>query len=184
MPAVAERFEPTAESVAAARRYAVGVLLSRGLAQMEDDVRIVVSELATNAVLHAGTAFTVSLTIGSRRLRVAVSDGSPTRPRSRRRGDLEATSGRGLQMVAELSAAWGVDLDTAGKTTWCDLALEPDTGREHDQPYARPDATPDQQVDLDALLARSGDGPVQDVAAQRRPARGTSGRAGRAVVAA
>lgn len=101
---------------------------------MQEDVRTVVTELATNAVLHARTDFTVSITIDRSQLRVSVTDGSPAQARLRRHGDPDATTGRGLHMVAGLSTAWGVSPDGAGKTTWCDLSLAPDAARGHGQP--------------------------------------------------
>jgi anti-sigma regulatory factor (Ser/Thr protein kinase) len=112
-------FAPLPESVGAARRYAVQGLDERGLQHLRDDVRTIVSELATNAVLHARTPFTVSLAVEPAGLRVAVTDGSPAQPRLRRRDDDQATTGRGLRMVAELSTSWGVEASGAGKTTWC-----------------------------------------------------------------
>lgn len=82
-----------------------------------------VSELATNATLHAATPFTLALTLLDGRLRIAVSDGSRARPRISRLASPDATTGRGMGMVAALSAAWGVEADENGKTTWCELAV-------------------------------------------------------------
>jgi anti-sigma regulatory factor (Ser/Thr protein kinase) len=95
---------------------------------LADDVRVVVSELATNAVLHARTPFAVSATCDGTRLRVAVADQSATLPRLRRRDSSDATTGRGLAMVACLSARWGVDETGEGKTTWCEFDLQPLVG--------------------------------------------------------
>lgn len=133
MSLVARRFEPVAQSVGAARRYAVSVLPLGGIERLQDDVRTVVSELATNAVLHARTAFTVSITVDGSRVRVAVTDGSPSQPRVRRPGSGDATTGRGLRMVAELSTAWGVEPDGGGKTTWCELTLTSYLDRKRDE---------------------------------------------------
>ena len=161
MTSVAQGFEPIAESVGAARRYAVATLSAVRAEGLSDDVRTVVSELATNAVLHAQTVFTVSLSVVSRRLHIAVSDGSPGRPRPSRLRDEQASTGRGLHIVAELSAAWGVDPAPAGrgKTVWCDFPL-PGEG-----PTDQPTETdvPQEQLldeDLDALLARFDDEPT------------------------
>ena len=123
-------FEPVPESVGAARRYAVRGLDERGLQHLQDDVRTIVSELATNAVLHARTPFTVSLGVDPTGLRVAVTDGSPVQPRLRRRDDEEATTGRGLRIIAELCTAWGVEARSGGKTTWCYLDVAPPGARE------------------------------------------------------
>ena len=151
MTAVAQGFEPTAESVGAARRYAVSSLRLVRAESLQDDVRTVVSELATNAVLHAQTVFTVSVSVVSRRLHIAVTDGSPTRPRPSRLRDQQASTGRGLHIVAELSAAWGVEpAGAGGKTIWCDLPLPGDDAADRSSAGAGELADVD---DLEALLA-------------------------------
>ena len=80
------------------------------------------SELATNAVLHARTPFTISVQVDYAHVLVAVADASPARPRLPRRGDGAGMTGRGLRIVAQLSVEWGVDVRADGKTTWCKLA--------------------------------------------------------------
>lgn len=113
-----EPFPAHLRSVGAARRAVCAALAEWGWDDRSDDAAQVVTELATNAVLHAGTPFTVTVTAEEGVLRVAVADGSPRRP-VRRRGSAQATTGRGLVLVSELSTAWGVDDDPAGKTVWC-----------------------------------------------------------------
>lgn len=172
MASVAQGFEPLAESVGAARRYAVSALEYASAQRLQDEVRTVVSELATNAVLHAQTAFTVSVTLADRTVRVAVTDGSTTRPRPSRLRDQQASTGRGLYIVAELSAAWGVEADAEGngKTIWCDLPLPADEvpaddGTADEVPAddgtaddgTADEGTADGELDLDALLARYAD---------------------------
>lgn len=127
MPTLTRGFAPVPASVGAARRYAAAALVPRGAEHLCDDVRTVVSELATNALLHARTPFRLGVTVGPDRVRVEVTDGSPTRPRPLRSLDREGATGRGLALVAVLSAAWGVDPDPAGggKTVWCELAVQP-----------------------------------------------------------
>ena len=125
--AAEESFPPSPASVGAARRFASSVLRSWGMDEVEDDLRLVVTELATNAVLHARTDFTVSVALDGGRVRVGVTDGVSTRPRAPRHPghghtDHEATTGRGMAMIAALSASWGVDPAGAGKTTWCELS--------------------------------------------------------------
>jgi anti-sigma regulatory factor (Ser/Thr protein kinase) len=104
VPAAPASFDPEPASVGAARRYATGLLRGSPVRHLQDDVRTVISELATNAVLHARTPFTVSVQVEGPRVRVAVTDTSPVRPRLPRRGALSDTTGRGLRIVAELSA--------------------------------------------------------------------------------
>jgi anti-sigma regulatory factor (Ser/Thr protein kinase) len=143
----AETFPADPQSVGAARRFALRAIRQLGADALSDDVTLVVSELATNAVLHARTAFTVSLDRDGDRLRVAVSDGSAARPRIRRVSDLDSSTGRGLAMIARLSAAWGVEPAAGdGKATWCLLGLQ--AGGRSDVEDVHDDD------DVDALLAR------------------------------
>jgi anti-sigma regulatory factor (Ser/Thr protein kinase) len=86
-----------------------------------DDLEIVtlmVSELVTNSIRHARSAFRVSVDRSDGRIRVEVSDegeGTPTMQEP----DTASLSGRGLRLVDTLSEAWGViDHGTTGKTVW------------------------------------------------------------------
>ncbi len=108
-------------SVGAARRFLVQTLRGWAATQLEWPASQVVSELATNAVIHAGTAFTVALVMQGDALRLEVRDGSLLLPRQRRYG-LSATTGRGLALVGALTRDWGVQPGAAGKTIWCLLA--------------------------------------------------------------
>lgn len=78
---------------------------------------LMVDELATNAIIHARTAFWVSARREADGLRVEVGDESPRAPVL---GDpvAQAESGRGLQIVAALARRWGTDRDEDGKTVW------------------------------------------------------------------
>lgn len=114
-------------SALAARRFALSLM--DGLSEeLRDGVEVMVSELATNAQLHAATDFEVAVERSDEdgRIRVAVSDkgaGEPTllRPEPT---DLH---GRGLQIVMMLSDAWGTDWapDHQGKTVWFELQVPP-----------------------------------------------------------
>lgn len=87
-----------------------------------DDVALSVSELVTNALLHGRGARAVSLELERGRLRLAVVDASPSGvPRTRVYADTSAV-GRGLQLVAALSQAWGWEPTADGKSVWCDFA--------------------------------------------------------------
>ncbi len=77
------------------------------LPHLADDMRLVVSELATNALLHAHPPFTVSLRSDGTSVRVTVGDGSSSVPVRATAGDMDA-GGRGLAIVDELSDDWGV----------------------------------------------------------------------------
>jgi anti-sigma regulatory factor (Ser/Thr protein kinase) len=143
-------------SVSRARRFVRGALESLGAPAASDDAELLVSELATNALLHARTAFTVEVSRHEDRVRLCVLDASPVTPRVRSFG-AESTTGRGLRMVQTLCAAWGVQPQAVGKTVWVELALEQDAGTAAaaDEVGEDDGAAPD----LDALLAALGEDP-------------------------
>jgi DcmR-like sensory protein/histidine kinase-like protein len=122
-------FRRSRRSPSQARRFVTGALAAWGCADLLYDAALIATELATNAVLHAGTDFTIVL---SRRpagqIRIAVRDTSSLRPRPRNVGPLDG-SGRGLALVEVLAAGWGADLVPGGKVVWADLQDPSATGR-------------------------------------------------------
>jgi anti-sigma regulatory factor (Ser/Thr protein kinase) len=143
------------ESVGRVRQFAIRTLASWGAQELEDDVRVVASELATNALLHARTEFTLGLTLDGDRLRVTLADGSSVQPRMRRFDSTESTTGRGLRMVAALAQAWGVEKDGLGKAVWCEFRVASASAAEADGVgQVRPGSA---DLDVDALLALYGD---------------------------
>ena len=110
-------FSREAQSVCSARHFVVDSLLDMGLEPWPAD--LVVTELATNAVRHAGTAFSVSVAIDDL-VTIEVSDGSGAVPA--RRDTPSDEDGRGLQLVEALAADWGVDITGGTKSVWCRLS--------------------------------------------------------------
>src|SRR4051812_9404255 len=108
-------------SIPAARHFAVDSLHELGT-NRRDDGELLVSELATNAGLHARTPLRLKLCRAGRRLRVEVGDGDPTPPRVNLRPDPMRSGGRGMCLVNSLADDWGVDLTDDGKTIWFELA--------------------------------------------------------------
>ncbi|MBV9804528.1 MAG: MEDS domain-containing protein [Solirubrobacterales bacterium] len=108
----------------AARRFVTGVLARRpyGSRVSDDDVQLVVSELATNAVIHAGTPFCVSVRYDGSVFRISVHDWSTLEPIVRRPAP-GAPSGRGLRLVSSVTRDWGIDPDPDGKTVWAELPV-------------------------------------------------------------
>ena len=86
----------------------------------------VLTELATNAALHARTAYTVHLVLEPSALLLEVTDSSPVPPQQRNYGT-DATTGRGIALVDALSSDWGVESSPTGKTVWCRVAADDDT---------------------------------------------------------
>jgi anti-sigma regulatory factor (Ser/Thr protein kinase) len=90
-----------------------------------DDAELLVSELVTNAVLHARSASRVDVDRRDGRVRVTVRDESPVAPQLRNNG-ADVVTGRGLVLVDRLARTWGVDrAGGTGKVVWFELdALE------------------------------------------------------------
>jgi anti-sigma regulatory factor (Ser/Thr protein kinase) len=92
------------------------------------DAELIVSELVTNSVRHAGVRsdqlVTVDLMLLDERLRITVTDpGSDELPRLLAESP-DGLGGHGLRLVAQLSTVWGVGRDAVGATqVWCDLVL-------------------------------------------------------------
>jgi anti-sigma regulatory factor (Ser/Thr protein kinase) len=81
-----------------------------------------VSELVTNAVLHAGTSVQVHVAPVDDGIRVFVRDGSRAMP-LRIRHSRTAATGRGLGLVAAVCREWGVEVHPeGGKSVWCELS--------------------------------------------------------------
>jgi anti-sigma regulatory factor (Ser/Thr protein kinase) len=124
-------FRGHADQVAAARRFVASAIHRAGPAR--DVSRLLVSEAATNALLHSGSgdggSFAVEYLISDRLLRVEVHDGGgPTGPR-RRVHHLESVTGRGLDLFDALSDRWGVDGSPDGRTVWFELDLDSQEAR-------------------------------------------------------
>lgn len=109
-----------ATSPSRARRFVARTLTGWGHDSV-DDAELVVSELVTNALLHARTSMVVSLTEdGPGAVRLSVADGSVATLRERH-FSLESGTGRGLMLLDSLALEWGVDRRADGKTVWCRL---------------------------------------------------------------
>jgi hypothetical protein len=113
------------DAPAAARHFAVRALHRWGIADLADDVALVVTELAANAVRHARSGFTVILSSRPSRsdvVRVSVRDARPL-PSSGVAGQaLPVAPLHGLGAVNAMASRWGVEsLGSAGKTVWVEL---------------------------------------------------------------
>lgn len=118
-------FPDRPDSVPAARQMVRAALRSWGLEQLADAAGLIVTELATNALLHARSPFTVRLSLGETgQVRIEVVDGSPDElaPRA---PSAAATTGRGLSIVERLATDWGVTPAPPGKLVWVHLDPRP-----------------------------------------------------------
>jgi Histidine kinase-like ATPase domain len=109
--------------VAQARRFVAHHLSDHQLVGIVEDARLVVSELATNAVAHACTAFTVTLVRHAGGVEIIVSDGAGM-PVDTLPASIFGLGGRGLQVVGHVSRDWGVRLGIdGGKSVWAVIAV-------------------------------------------------------------
>jgi hypothetical protein len=106
-----------------ARDFAARAALDWGVDDNLGDVRLVTSELATNAVQHARTGFSVVVRVLEHAVVVEVTDGSSELPVWARALSCHG-GGRGLRLVDALSTRWGADRLPMGKTVWAVLGPE------------------------------------------------------------
>ena len=125
---------PLPASVAVARGFVEDLLVEHELSYLVGDLRLVVSELASNAIRHARTPFTVKLDCLPDSVRLTVTDGSSLRLI---RPDMQATATavRGLNVLGSCCRDWGVRHNGAKtKSVWASFALQ---SRERaDTPYS------------------------------------------------
>jgi hypothetical protein len=117
----ARTFGGTREDPRAARRFVLQMLAPWREEQLAADAALVVTELATNAVLHARSAFSVSLTLSEDVIRISVGDTVPAGPPGDR--GLAAAPGHGLGVIAAMATRWGFETLASGKAVWAELAL-------------------------------------------------------------
>ncbi|THA22699.1 ATP-binding protein [Streptomyces sp. A1277] len=123
------RFTRRRTSVGASREFVTGVLTEWRLHTLIEDIRLCVSELATNALLHGvppGREFSVVLHRAEDQVRMEVRDSGPGHPYVQQ-ATADACSGRGLHLVRELADDSGVDDHVVGKTVWLIFKTAPTT---------------------------------------------------------
>jgi anti-sigma regulatory factor (Ser/Thr protein kinase) len=140
-------------SVPRARRFVEQVLVGWGLDDLVWTATLLVSELTTNACLHARTPMTVTLErTETGAVRLGVDDGSAVAPQMRHYAE-EATTGRGMRLVASLSTRSGVQPLPQGKSVWVELVPARDGARDDDEQDVE-DLLDRFRDDVDVLPAR------------------------------
>ena len=119
----AQALTPGPRGVSDARRWASQVLTEIDRPELIEAASISVSEVITNALLHAEQPVSVRLRGTRDHPRIEVRDGSRQPPDlpdldGNPEDDLLLTFGRGLSIVARVSSAWGAELDEEGKIVW------------------------------------------------------------------
>jgi hypothetical protein len=120
LPSALRTFAFTVDAPADARHFAVGAVRRWGAADMTDDVALVVTELAANAIVHAHSGFTLAMSVQGDLIRISVRDGTPL-PSAGARA-LPPAPLHGLGAVDALASRWGIrPLGQAGKEVWVEL---------------------------------------------------------------
>ncbi|MFE9427404.1 ATP-binding protein [Kitasatospora sp. NPDC006697] len=98
-----------------------------GSALAEQDTVLLVAELVTNALVHAGGPRDIALRLRGGVLRVEVGDRSRLLPVPRAPRTAGTPGGRGLLIVQLASLRWGAEPHRLGKTVWAELRIAPET---------------------------------------------------------
>ena len=115
------RFVASPEAPRESRRFVLTTLEEFAGEQFATVAALVVTELATNAIEHARSDFTVSVLASDGGIRIEVRDWSPLEPSIQEPSPL-AISGRGLLLVDALASTWGIVRRGDVKVVWAQLA--------------------------------------------------------------
>jgi DNA-binding NarL/FixJ family response regulator len=104
-----------------ARRFVAEALERWDCSDALDTVQLLVSEVVTNAVVHAGSRPTVAVILLPEAVRIEVADDNPVALAPRDAND-DDESGRGLLLLDSMASRWGVEGSEHGKTVWFEVA--------------------------------------------------------------
>lgn len=114
-------FECSTESVRAAREFLAATLASWDLDDEEQVAALLTTEVVTNAIVHARTAYRLAVELVPPELMVEVFDRNPVLPVPVAAA-AGAESGRGLALIEAMAARWGARAHSGGKAVWFTLA--------------------------------------------------------------
>jgi anti-sigma regulatory factor (Ser/Thr protein kinase) len=116
-------------SAGSARHHVAAAIEEWGLAEIEEDAALCTAELATNAILHSRTDFTIAVRQIPHGIRVDVQDDRPDLTPVVVPSALEpldtGVTGRGLMLVAAIAERWGYFTTDIAKTVWFELSDRP-----------------------------------------------------------
>ncbi len=115
-----EELPPDATSASLARRVVRRALAGADNDDALDAAQLAISEVVTNALVHAAPPLRLRVLVADQSLRVELSDGSPRLPARRDFGD-NAPTGRGLRLVEQLASRWGSHPTAHGKVVWFEI---------------------------------------------------------------
>jgi anti-sigma regulatory factor (Ser/Thr protein kinase) len=124
---------PEPEAPARARECVAHACAQWGVEHVLNEARLVVSELVTNAVKHAGSGIELQLMLRDAFLHVRVRDGSSAPPVMPPESPSSAVGGRGLKLVDLYASGWGSLSGAGGKVVWATLRVRPIGSRESEQ---------------------------------------------------
>lgn len=117
-----------------ARRFVSAALAGGPFEQRTDDAILVVSEMVTNALLHAEPPVSVNLAQLDGHLRIEVRDGAHRPVLAEAPASDDSMTGRGLAVVDALAVRWGVDPEPEGKLVWAELGESCEVGESDIEP--------------------------------------------------
>ena len=116
---IERHFSKDPVSVRRAREFVAEMLSGSGSEADLDLIRLLTSELATNAVLHAKGGYRVRVELAPESVRVEIVNSEPELLLAMR--EPSETGGRGLQLLDRLSADWGVESRRDEKVVWFEV---------------------------------------------------------------
>jgi anti-sigma regulatory factor (Ser/Thr protein kinase) len=119
---VTSSFAGLAGNPAGARR-AVRAALDGVHPEVVSVAELLVSELVTNALVHAGAEPFLTVTVDVETVRVEVADPDPNAALTARHAGQTSAHGRGLAIVQALARSWGVERRAPGKVVWFELGV-------------------------------------------------------------
>ena len=130
---------PEPSSPGRARSVVRALLGEAGRESWREAAALAVSELVTNAVLHAHSDIELVAQVADDHLRLEVGDDNPVLPAVRSYDD-HATTGRGLELVAAVTSSHGVESRGTGKVVWCCISAPVDEPSDGEPPAEWDDA--------------------------------------------
>ena len=119
-----ETLPPSSQSASRARTLVRAVLHESGRDDVLDEAMLLVTELVTNSVIHAGTQLELRIELHETRVRVEVVDHSPgSLPLITRTPTELREGGRGIFLLDALATEWGTRHFSSGKSVWFALDL-------------------------------------------------------------